>query len=240
MNPFSQALFDYHEGNCEAAFIIRRDDGFQQPVPASFFFDSGNFSQLEIKALDECRGHVLDIGCAAGRHSLELIRRGLKVTSLEILPELEVIMKDRGLTDVVVADILTYSGRQYDTLLMLMNGIGMTGDIDGLKRFLRNAHDLILPGGQIVCDSLDVSITTNPQHIAYREKNLASGCPAGCQNFTMDCEGSFSMPFRWLHIDFPSLACVCEALDWEATLLDREDDGHYLCRLTERYASLTR
>jgi len=237
MNPFSRALTDFHSGNLDAAFTIRRDDGFQQRVPAASFFDVDHYPPLEMRAMDECRGSVLDIGSAAGRHSLELVRRGLKVTSLDILPEMEDIMRDRGLTDVVIADVFRFTGRRYDTLLMLMNGIGMTGSIDGLTRFLQQAHDLIVPGGHIVCDSIDVSVTTHPQHAAYREKNLLSGRPAGHQAFTMDCDGENSIPFDWLHIDFASLASVCKAANWEATLLEMENDGHYLCQLTEKPSS---
>lgn len=206
MNPFSRALLNYHSGNRNSAFTIRRDDGFQQRIPAAAFFNTDHFPAIERRALDECRGSILDIGSAAGRHSLELIERGCDVTSLDILPEMEEILKNRGQTKVVIADVIQYSGRRFDTLLMLMNGIGMTGSVDGLTQFLQHAHGLLLSGGQIVCDSIDVGQTKEPQHIAYREKNLSSGLPAGQQSFMMDCEGEDSVEFDWLHIDFESLA----------------------------------
>lgn len=234
MNPFSRALSDFHLGNEDAAFTIRRDDGFLQRVPAAAFFETGFFPPLEMRAMDVCYGSVLDIGSAAGRHSLELLRRGLKVTSLEILPEMKAIMNDRGLTDVVISDVFQYSERRYDTLLMLMNGIGMTSSLNGLERFLGQAHELTAPNGRIVCDSIDVSFTTDPLHIVYREQNLASGRPAGLQQFTMECGGEASVPFDWLHIDFESLARVADMTGWEATLLEMEDSGHYLCQLTAK------
>ena len=184
--------------------------------------------------MDECHGSVLDIGSAAGRHSLELLRRGLNVTSLDILPEMEGIMRDRGLTDVVIADVMMFSGRRFDTLLMLMNGIGMAKTIEGLDRFLRHAHELVLPGGQIVCDSVDVSVTNDPQHVAYRGANAASGRPPGQQALVMDCAGGDSSEFDWLHIDFQSLSKLCEATGWEAVLLETEASGHYLCKLAEK------
>jgi len=233
MNPFSRALLDFHAGKLDAVFTIRRDDGFRQPVAAAQFFDVERFPPLEGRALEECYGAVLDIGCAAGRHSLELRRRGWQVTSLDILSEMESILKDRGLTDVVIADVFQLSGRRFDTLLMLMNGIGMTGNSNGLVRLLRHAHDLVVAGGQIVCDSIDVSATLHPQHVAYREKNLAEGRPAGQQSFTMEYEGEQSAPFDWLHIDFESISQVCIATGWKAELLESESSGSYLCKLTE-------
>lgn len=237
MNPFSRALLDFHSGSRDATFTIRRNDGFQQRVPAAPFFDLEHYPALEKRAMDQCHGSILDIGSAAGRHSLELVRRGLKVTSLDILPEMEGILKDRGQTDVVIADVLQFSGRRFDTLLMLMNGIGMAGSMEGLTRFLQHAHDLIFPGGQIVCDSIDVSVTTDPQHIAYRESNIGSGRPAGQQAFMMEYDGEDSVRFDWLHIDFQSLMHLGEATGWDAALLETEDSGHYLCKLMEKSIS---
>jgi SAM-dependent methyltransferase len=154
-------------------------------VPASVFFADDEFPPLETRALDLCKGHILDIGAAAGRHSLHLIRRALQVTSLDILPETEAILRDRGVIHVVASDILTFTGERFDTLLMLMNGIGMVGTLDGLDRFLRHAHEITSPSGQIICDSIDVSVTSDPIHSAYRQRNLTLGRQPGHQTFTM-------------------------------------------------------
>ena len=234
MNPFSRALTNFHTGSQDAAFTIRRDDGFQQVVPVAPFFDLELYPPLEKRAMDACHGCDLDIGSAAGRHSLELIRGGLHVTSLDILPEMEGIMRDRGLSDVVIADVMKFSGRRFDTLLMLMNGIGMAKTLEGLDGFLRHAHVLILPGGQIVCDSIDVSVTNDPQHVAYRDANAASGRPPGQQSFVMDCAGGDSSEFDWLHIDFQSLARLCDQTGWKAVLIEIEASGHYLCKIMEK------
>jgi len=234
MNPFSRALLDFHAGICDAAFAIRRDDGFCSEMAAAPFFELENFPAMEMRAMDECHGSILDIGSAAGRHALELLRRGFKVTSLDILPEMAGIMKARGQTDVVTSDVLQFSGRRFDTLLMLMNGIGIVGGIEGLARFLQHAHDLVVPGGQIVCDSTDVGVTVDPRHVAYREANMASGRPAGHQAFIMEYGGEDPVRFDWLHIDFQSLARISMAAGWEATLLEKKDCGHYLCKMIER------
>ncbi len=231
MNPFAAALVRYHEGDASSEFVILRDDGFSQRVPASLFFASGSFPALEAQALDLCKGRVLDIGAAAGRHSLELIARGFEVASLDVLPEVECILRDRGAQRVIVADILTYTGDRFDTLLMLMNGIGMVGAPDGLRRFLRHAHQITTASAQILCDSIDVSITTDPGHVAYRRRNLDSGRFPGQQSFTMSGGGIVGEPFEWLHLDFGTLSEFGEEAGWQAELIDLKIDGHYLCRL---------
>ena len=138
MNEFSQALLAYHNGDLSADFLIQRDDGFQDRVPVSVFFDESEFSSLERKALYLCAGRVLDVGAAAGRHSLSLIRRGMNVTSLDILPEMEWIL-------------MAFSQNQFETVLMLMNGIGMVETIKDYRKFLRHADRIVTPGGQILC-----------------------------------------------------------------------------------------
>jgi precorrin-6B methylase 2 len=222
----------YHRGDTSASFRLKRDDGFIQDVPVSVFFATNEFPVLETKAIDICEGHTLDIGAGAGRHSLELLRRGKAVTALDILSCLKWIMCDRGVKDVVVSDIFSYSGRQFDTLLMLMNGIGMTGNLRRLTEFLTMAHKFTHEKGQIVCDSIDVSMTTVPMHMAYAEKNENGGRPKGQQAFVMSY-GDAIEAFEWLHIDFASLRAICEKTGWTVNLIYQEPNGHYLCQLTK-------
>jgi 2-polyprenyl-3-methyl-5-hydroxy-6-metoxy-1,4-benzoquinol methylase len=235
MNPYANALKAYHAGNHSASFLIRRNDGFDAQVPVSAFFSDKTFPNLEQQALDLCHGRVLDIGAAAGRHSLALIRRGVSVTSLDIAPELEGLLRERGAQDVVISDILVFSGKRFETLLMLMNGIGMVGTLERLDNFLRHAHLLIAPGGQILCDSIDVSVTMDPIHVAYREQNLVFGKQPGQQKFTITYDNHEGAAFDWLHIDFLTFSKNCLKTGWKAELICEEADGHYLCRIQARH-----
>lgn len=231
MNPFARALHDYHAGDQSAEFIIERNDGFRECVPASLFFAKENFPELEARALDLCQGRILDVGAAAGRHSLELARRGFRVTSLDVLPELESLLGEAGAERIVISDILAFEGGPFETLLMLMNGIGMAGTPDGLVRFLRHARQIVSPGGQILCDSLDVTVTAEPAHIAYRQRNITEGRAPGQQTFTITCDGVTGEIFHWLHLDFDSLNRACAENGWASELVASEANGHYLCRI---------
>lgn len=233
MNLFVNALKAYHAGNRSASFLIRRDDGFEVQVPVSLFFSEQAFPDLEVRALDLCKGRVLDIGAAAGRHSMELIRRGFSVTSLDIASDVEDILRDRGIKEIVISDVFTFSGDRFDTLLMLMNGIGIVGTVDRLDLFLNHAHRLVASGGQILCDSIDVSVTSDPIHVAYRQQNIASGRQPGQQSFTITYENQQGAVFDWLHIDFPTFSRHCLKANWKAELIYEDGDGHYLCRVKE-------
>ena len=159
MNSYGEALTAYYAGDSLASFTLRRNDGFEVVVPAEIFFVGHNFSSLETYALELCKGSILDIGAGAGRHSLKLIEKGHAVTALDMLPCLGEIMRVRGIENVVVSDIFSFSGARFDTLLMLMNGIGMVGSNEKLVEFLLKARDLTNDLGQIICDSIDVGVT---------------------------------------------------------------------------------
>lgn len=81
-------------------------------------------------------------------------------------------MKNRGVKKVIHSDILDVSNTRFDTLLMLMNGIGMVGKPKKLDQFLIKSKQLLNEKGIILFDSIDVSKTETPNHVVYREKNI--------------------------------------------------------------------
>lgn len=73
IKPFGKALLAYHKGDINTQLSICRDDGQTATLPVSIFFrDSSSFSPIDKKALENCTGHVLDIGAGSGIHSLFL------------------------------------------------------------------------------------------------------------------------------------------------------------------------
>ena len=70
---------------------------------AVYFGECDSFGALEKRALDECRGRVLDVAATAGRHSLELQVRGFDVVALDIAPECADVMAERGVRQIVCA-----------------------------------------------------------------------------------------------------------------------------------------
>jgi hypothetical protein len=78
--PFGRALRAFFQGDAAATLLIRRDDGLVAQLPVRHFFrPPGEFTDIERRALDSCRGRVLDTGAGTGIHSLVLQERGLAV-----------------------------------------------------------------------------------------------------------------------------------------------------------------
>lgn len=231
VSPYSQAMLDYWQGNERAAYTIHREDGFSHPVQVWEAYAAPPYSPLEELALDCCRGRVLDVGAGVGRHSLVLQDRGCVVTALELEPTLVDIMSERGVADALTGSVFSLVSRQFDSILMLMNGFGLVGTLSGAAAFFERARDLLSPGGQILCDSLDVRLSTNPLHISYQQTNLCNGRPAGQMRFWIEYLDQRGQAFDWLHLDFHSLQHLAQTHGMSAEMLAHETSGHYLARL---------
>ena len=231
MDTYSQALKNYHEGKEPDKYEIVRDDGYSSIVPLSVFFDTSNFSDIELIALDNCKGKILDIGAGVGRHSLELQLRKADITALDILQTSVDIMNNRGVKRVIHSDIMDLSNEKYDTLLMLMNGIGMVGDPENLDAFLVKAKQLLTKNGVIIFDSVDVSKTNNPKHVDYRNKNISNNRLLGHQKLRINYAGVSGDWFNWLHINFHDISKFAKKNGYLSELIQIEENGQYIAKL---------
>ena len=196
-----------------------------------FFRTPDEFTPIENAALANCRRQVLDIGAGSGIHSLVLQSRGLEVTAIDISSEAVSIMKERGVLVALRADIFSYEGGPFDTLLMLGHGIGIAGDIDGLDKFLVNAHNLINRNGQILLDSMDVRKSTDSKNLAYHQANRQSGHYIGETRFRMEFQGITGPVCNWLHIDPKTLDMHAAKAGWRCKILFEQEDGEDLACL---------
>jgi SAM-dependent methyltransferase len=235
MQPYGLALFDYLKGNKEAAIVVCRDDGFKAELPAKIYLkEPFEFSVIENKALKLCKGSVLDVGGGGGSISLYLQSKGFKVSAIDISPESVGIMRWRGVNDVEVADIFQLKDAQFDTVLMMGNGIGMVETLKGLESFLIKVSDLLKLGGQLVFDSLDVRKTGVPEHLKYQKVNTDAGRYFGEIRMKFcygDNEGAF---FGWLQVDPETLGKCALKTGWDCRIVHQQDDGEYLAQLTRR------
>jgi SAM-dependent methyltransferase len=180
---------------------------------------------LEWLALNECRGDILDIGAGAGAHVLILQDRGFDVTALDISKLASDIMKVRGVNKVLTTDIFEYSEHQYDTLLLLMNGIGLTGTLLKLKAFLQHVKQLLKPGGQLLFDSSDIAYL-------YEGKLPENGPYYGEIQYQYQYGQQKTDWFPWLYIDEQTLTGIAEEMGYNMEVLLEDEFKQYLVRLT--------
>ncbi len=220
------AMRDYHHNPATAQklWVVYPDDSRDEMLVATYFRGGKKLPILEQIALSECRGKILDIGAGAGSHALYLQRKDCEVTALDFSPGAVEVMRSRGVKKAVQGDVFHFRESGFDTLLLLMNGIGLVGDIAGLKAFLRHAETLLSPGGQLLFDSSDV---------AYL---YPKGIPVEPYYGEIKCRyeygGEQTDWFTWLYIDRLLLKTIAQSMGWEMVLLFEDEEGQYLVRLT--------
>lgn len=229
-DPLGQALLDYYNGDQTAEITVSSNVADDDVLKVSYLFRS--FSQLperEVMALGLCRGKVLDVGAGAGAHTLLLQERGLEVTAADISAGAVEVMKARGVRNARQANVFGLEEGSFDTILMLMNGIGIVGGLVGLDRFLEHAKRLLSLQGQIILESSDIMYMFEEEDGSVL---LDLNAPYyGEVEYQMIYRGLKGIPFSWLFIDFETLQDYAEAGGYSCEHVTEDKQGHFLARL---------
>ncbi|RYE33112.1 MAG: class I SAM-dependent methyltransferase [Sphingobacteriaceae bacterium] len=226
MDIYGRALLDFYTNQPEEKLWLNNNYGEPEEMPVEVFFrGEAEMPEAELLALSLCHGKILDIGAGVGSHALILQQRGFEVLALEISANAAAIMQKRGVKTVLQQDIFQYRTEKFDTLLLLMNGIGLTQNLNGLNRFLQHAKTLLLPGGQLIFDSSDLT---------YLYENL----PRPKNNYYGEISYQYQYKnqkgnwFNWLYIDPETLKKQADLQGWKCKIIYKDDMDLYLAQLT--------
>jgi SAM-dependent methyltransferase len=232
MAPYGLALLDYVKSAKNVSLTVRRDDGYAQDLPVSFFFrDPVADFPIDRTALDHCRSPVLDVGAGAGIHSLVLQERELVVTALDVSPYAVDVLRRRGVRDVREGDVFDFTAGRYASILLLGHGIGVAGTLDGLDRLLVHMRSLLLEEGAVFCDSIDIREPLEPAHVAYQAANRKAGRYIGESRIRVEYGERVGRWTRWLHVDPVTLRERAARVGYSCAVLHEVPGGDYLARL---------
>ena len=208
-DPMGVAIIDFLTRGTDQPLRVCSPMFDDDEIPVAHLFRTYlQMPAIEQKALDLARGHVLDVGAGAGCHSLVLQERGIDVSAIDISPLSVEAMRLRGVRHAVLQDFFLVEST-YDTVLMLMNGIGMTGTLRALPRFFRHLDRLLAPGGQLLCDSSDIRYVFTDDD---GQVDLPHNGYYGELRYQMRYGQVVGKPFPWLYVDFDTLSrCATEA-----------------------------
>jgi SAM-dependent methyltransferase len=222
---------DYFESRNPTVVRVFTVDGESTPYPVEMFFrdyeDFGIFDELACHYAD---GRVLDVGAGAGCISLFLQEMNLEVTAIELTPEGVEVMRQLGVFDARCGDYFDLQGEQWDTILLMMNGIGFVGNLAGLDRFLEHSKQLLKPGGQILFDSSDLE-RSDYSHVDFTGEESTY---RGEVWYQLEYEGTQGTPYYWLYVDQTTLQRHAEAAGYSFELMEEAEEGYYLGRLRLR------
>jgi SAM-dependent methyltransferase len=219
------AISDFHNNTSTGKLWVHNKYGPKEEMPVDVYFrDMESMPDLEWTALHQCRGRILDIGAGAGSHALALQEMKLDITALDISPLSAAVMRARGVKNVINEDLfLLNTETRYDTLLLLMNGIGLSGTLNGLRLFLAKARTLLNPGGQLIFDSSDIAYL-------YNGKPPASPDYYGEILYQYEYRRQRSDWFNWLFIDRKTLTTIATEEGWQVGLIFEDPYDQYLVR----------
>jgi SAM-dependent methyltransferase len=206
-DPIGFAIEDFVKGTAEENIIVKCDLSEDDVIPVQYLFRSEEeLPEIEKVALSQVKGSVLDIGAAAGPHSKILKEKGFEVTAIDTSEKGIAYLKTENI-NAIHGNILDYSDKKYDTLLLLMNGIGIAGRLSQLTDFLKHCARLLNEGGRIICDSTDVQYFFEDEEGAFWvDLNTAY---FGEFKFKMKYKDVETDWFDWLYVDLSTLEQHC-------------------------------
>jgi len=130
---------------------------------------------------------------------------------------------------IVNSSIEEYYDEKFDTLLLLMNGIGLAGTLEALPKFLDKLKSLLNPGGQILLDSSDIAYM-------FEDEDGGMWIDLGREYYG---ELTFQMHYNteskeecdWLYIDFAKLQEIANNCGLSTELLFEGEQYDYLAKL---------
>ncbi|MCM1109336.1 MAG: class I SAM-dependent methyltransferase [Clostridium sp.] len=230
-DPMGRAIHDYHTRGRSARLRVFSPQFDEDEMPvATLFRTPEQMPPLERRALDLCRGRVLDVGAGAGCHSLALQAAGLEVTAIDISALAVETMRARGVRDARQADLFgTELTGRFDTVVMLMNGSGIIGRLERMPAFFHRMKQLLAPGGSVLMDSTDLRYIFEDEDGAL-DIDLNAGY-YGELDFSMQCGRVKGDSFPWLYVDFDTLSYHARANGFRAERVERGAHYDYLARL---------
>lgn len=226
---FGHAIADYFATPNQANIRVHSPDFEDDEIPVSYLFRTfAEMPKIEQKALQLCKGKILDIGCGAGSHSLYLQNKKLNVTSIDTSPKaIETCLK-RGIKQAEVQDFFKLQKANYSTLLLLMNGIGIVGKLENMHQFFEQIKQLLKPDGQVLLDSSDLIYLFEDTEEDVKNSPIYYGemqYQTSYLNYTSEA-------FNWLYIDFDSMSFLADLHGFKAEKIIDGTHYDYLARLT--------
>lgn len=230
-DPMGAAITDYYKTGKAAKLRVFSPDFDEDEIPVSTLFRTfDEMPAVEQDALRMATGKILDVGAGSGCHALALADMGKDVEAIDI-SELSVeVMKARGV-NARTTDLFSPSFQgKYDTILMLMNGAGIIGSLKNMETFFARMKQLLNEDGAIFMDSSDI-------HYVFEDEDGSmlidlNGDYYGELVYSMKYRNITGPEFKWLYVDFDTLAYYASQNGFKAELITQGEHYDYLAKLT--------
>lgn len=220
-----QAIYDYALEQEKGSVFIHNTYGEPDEMPVDIFFrEQKDFFDVEQKAIGLCKGRVLDIGAGAGSLTLELQKISYEVDALEISELSSKVMYLRGVKSIITGNLFDFKpGEKYDTLLLMMNTVGLAGELKNFGSLLSILKSFLNSNGQILFDSSDIGY--------LYDGDLPSNKYHGEMDYQYEYNNQKGEWFKWLYVDFDTAKKHASKTGIDLELVFKnEETGQYLAK----------
>lgn len=181
--------------------------------------------------MELAQGRILDVGACAGCHSLYLQQEAFQVTALERSGLCCKVMRDRGISDIRHLDLFQLKNEKFDTILLLMNGTGIAGTLDGLDQLFKKLAELLKPKGQLLIDSSDL-IFLYTEEDGSAVIDITDDKYYGELTFQTEYKKRKGTEFPWLYVDEDLLYERANRNNLQVKQVYNGDHFNYLAQIT--------
>lgn len=228
-DPIGYAIAEYSISKNTDPIIIESDLCDDDIIEVPYLFRTyDQMPAIEQTVLSKATGKILDVGACAGCHSIYLQRVKKNVVSLDTSAGSIDYLESHGLST-VHSSILDLKNVKFDTIILLMNGLGLAGTLKQLPDFLIHLKSLLNPNGSILCDSTDIKyMYEDDEGAIWMDLNSSY---YGEMKFNMKYRESETGWFDWLYVDFETLQKTCSQLGMTCSKIQDGENYHFLAEI---------
>jgi SAM-dependent methyltransferase len=215
---FGHALLDWAMGGTSPE-VLEREDGFTQvgAGPDVYLSKFTGWPSAERRSLRYLRGRVMDVGCGAGRVSLELQKRGVDVVGLDASPLAAKAAKIRGVREIWSLPIESLDGRieDFDSFVLFGNNFGIFGTPKRARQMLTRLAKTTKPAARIFVESTNAYCGGAPAFDrSYYHRNKERGLSPGQLKVRYHFGHLVGGWFNWIYVSQGEMRSMLVGTGW--------------------------